>query len=212
VHHGSDAREEIMDAHTNSYITGDPAFAVDRRGVIVLWNEAAEDKLGYPASEALGKKCWRLLSGKDIYGNRYCCRHCALREMAFRHEPVNSFQSTFQTASDQDDPFSVSCLAVTNGTGAEMLLHICRPDCIHVENSDGQTTTQPPPTRHLDTLSHRELEVLKLLAARYSTQKIADTLSISIRTVRTHIQHLMYKLRVHKRKEAIKLGKQLKLI
>ena len=203
-----------MDAQTNSYITGDPAFAVDRRGVIVLWNTSAEDKLGYPASEALGRKCWRLLSGKDIYGNRYCCRHCALREMAFRHEPVHSFQSTFQTASDQDDPFSVSCLTIASDPGDEMLLHICRPVSKLAKNGSGRSKTRIPggKSEHLDTLSHRELEVLKLLAAKSSTQQIADSLSISIRTVRTHIQHLMYKLQVHKRKEAIQLGKQLHLI
>jgi DNA-binding NarL/FixJ family response regulator len=30
--------------------------------------------------------------------------------------------------------------------------------------------------------------------------------------VRTHIQHLMYKLHVHKRAEAVKVGRKLELI
>ena len=51
-----------------------------------------------------------------------------------------------------------------------------------------------------------------LLADRVRTKDIATTLNISIRTVRTHIQHLLYKLQVHKRSEAIQVGKRLKLI
>ena len=95
-------------------------------------------------------------------------------------------------------------------------MHIC-----HQENISTQPAIRQMPARlperapdkiHLGTLSPRELEVLVLLAANMSTQDIATALSISIRTVRTHIQHLMYKLQVHKRIEAIQVGKRLKLI
>ena len=64
----------------------------------------------------------------------------------------------------------------------------------------------------MDALSQREIEILTLLTEGVSTRDIASTLSISIRTVRTHIQHLMYKLRVHKRQEAVLKGKRLKLV
>jgi len=201
-----------VDTQNGNYVTGDPAFAVDRRGVVVLWNEAAETAFGHPDSEALGKKCWRLLSGKDTYGNRYCCRHCPIREMAFRNEPVNSFQSFYRTASGQNRLFAVSCLTIFAEPDDKMLLHICRAEDTH-EVAGAKPV--PPRTRasnHLGTLSQREIEVLRLLAAEMSTQDIATSLSISIRTVRTHIQHVMYKLQVHKRIEAIQVGKRLKLI
>ena len=211
-HHNSEAYEETVDTQTNSYVTGDPAFAVDQRGLVVLWNEAAEDSFGYTAPQALGRKCWRLLSGKDTFGNRYCCRHCPIREMAFRNEPVNSFQSVYKTSGDEANLFAVSCLTISDQLGQKVLLHICRPEQHLPGTNSTPIPPNPPAKKHPDTLSQREIEVLKLLSEKMSTQDIAETLSISIRTVRTHIQHLMYKLQVHKRIEAIKVGKQLNLI
>jgi DNA-binding CsgD family transcriptional regulator len=210
--HGLSAWEGTVDTQTNNYVTGDPAFAVDRRGLIVLWNEAAEKTLGHPGSKALGQKCWKLLSGEDTYGNRYCCRHCPIRDMAFRNEPVNSFQSTYKTASNQSRQFNVSCVTVFDKPGNEILLHICRPEDASIERGKSNGAARTPASNHPGTLSQREIEVLALLADKTSTQNIATTMSISIRTVRTHIQHLMYKLQVHKRREAVQVGKRLKLI
>ena len=201
-----------MDIQTDNYITGDPAFAVDRRGVIVLWNKAAEESLGYQAPEALGKKCWKLLSGKDTYGNRYCCRHCPIREMAFKKEPINNFNFTCKITSDKSIDYSVSCLTVFDEPDSGMLLHICHPENQSLETGNHQTPARTPASISLGTLSQREIEVLALLADKTSTREIASTLSISIRTVRTHIQHLMYKLQVHKRLDAIEVGKRYKLI
>lgn len=197
-----------MKIQADHYITGDPAFAVDRNGLVVLWNEAAEHTFGYPGAEALGKKCWELLCGHDINGNRYCFEHCPLIEMAFLHEPVHSFHTSFGTASHQQKPFSVSCLTVFDKPGDEMLLHICHPENTSAEKDDNKN---PLKTRQ-NNLSRREIEVLALLAKSVSTWEIASRLSISARTVRTHIQHLMYKLRVHKRSDAILAGKRLRLI
>ncbi len=201
-----------MGIQTNNFVTGDPAFAVDRQGVIVIWNEAAEKALGHPASDALGAKCWRLLSGEDTYGNRYCCRHCAIREMAFNHKPVNRFEFTCRTATNQSRHFAVSCLTVFNKPGNDILLHICHPKDLSRKVGDKQATTRTPADHQTGYLSERELEVLTLLAAKTSTQNIASKLSISIRTVRTHIQHVMYKLQVHKRRDAVRMGKRLRLI
>jgi len=199
-----------VDIQTDNYITGSTTFAVDKRGEIVFWNAAAEESLGYPASEALGKKCWKLLNGKDHYGNRYCCRHCPVRGMAFRREPVNSFQFACIAASGKLISFGVNCLTVFDKPDNGMLLHICCPENQPLETGDEQSPIRT--NSSLGTLSERELEVLALLADKTSTQDIATTLSISIRTVRTHIQHVMYKLQVHKRFQAVEVGKRLKLI
>ena len=197
-----------MNIQTDHYITGDPAFAVDRSGMVVLWNDAAEQVFGHPATHALGKKCWELMCGHDVNGNRYCFQNCPLLEMAFLHEPVNAFHTSFDTASNQQKPFSVSCLTVFNQPGDEMLVHICHPEKQAKTNGQAHTPVAGPP----DKLSHRETEVLALLAENVSTRDIAERLLISTRTVRTHIQHVMYKLRVHKRQDAIQSGKRLRLI
>ena len=197
-----------MNIQADHYITGDPAFAVDRHGSIVLWNDAAEQTFGYPNTNALGKKCWELMCGNDVNGNRYCFEHCPLIEMAFLHEPVHAFHTSFENASHQQNPFSVSCLTVFNDPGDEMLLHICHPEKAPPGETGGQALLNTQP----DKLSQREIEILALLAEKVKTHEIADKLSISIRTVRTHVQHLMYKLRVHKRCDAILAAKRLNLI
>jgi len=203
-----DVRAGTLDSQANHFITGDPAFAVDRHGDIVLWNEAAEKSFGIPEAKALGKKCWNLLSGEDAFGNRYCCRHCPIREMGARHEPVHSFHSTFKGASGEPEQFAVSCITIYDEPGSEMLLHICHPEDHPIMPELNQVIA----SSNLGELSEREHEILALLADKVSTKDIATTLDISIRTVRTHIQHVMYKLQVHKRSEAVKEGKRLKLI
>jgi DNA-binding CsgD family transcriptional regulator len=49
-------------------------------------------------------------------------------------------------------------------------------------------------TANVESLSHRELEVLTLAARGLSNREIADVLFISDRTVQTHIEHTLVKL------------------
>jgi two-component system nitrate/nitrite response regulator NarL len=51
-------------------------------------------------------------------------------------------------------------------------------------------------------LTQREIEVLQQLAEGASSQEIAERLSISPNTVRTHVQGILSKLQVHSRLEA----------
>jgi two-component system response regulator NreC len=48
-----------------------------------------------------------------------------------------------------------------------------------------------------DTLTHREREILKLIAEGYKNKKIADLLCISVKTVEKHRANLMQKLDLH---------------
>lgn len=57
----------------------------------------------------------------------------------------------------------------------------------------------------LNGLSQREVEILGLLAAGHAYKQIADELSISINTIRTHIKRVYEKLHVHSRTEAVRL-------
>ena len=66
---------------------------------------------------------------------------------------------------------------------------------------DVRTIHQNP----LSSLTHRELEVLSLLAAGQSNKQIAETQSVSPNTVKFHIRNLFEKLGVHSRSQAIAL-------
>jgi DNA-binding NarL/FixJ family response regulator len=53
--------------------------------------------------------------------------------------------------------------------------------------------------RPIDTLSPRELEVLRLLALGNTNHEIADALVVSVKTVETHRAHIMSKLKADSR-------------
>ena len=57
----------------------------------------------------------------------------------------------------------------------------------------------------LSNLTHRELEVLSLLAAGQSNKQIAATQSVSLNTVKFHVRNLFEKLGVHSRSQAVAL-------
>jgi DNA-binding CsgD family transcriptional regulator len=201
---------------TTNFETVDAAFAVDRGGVIVLWNSSAEKMFDYSATQALGQRCWELLRGKDTYDNQYCCKFCPLREMAFHHEPVNEFHASFKSGSKERKQYSINCLTIFDSPENEQLLHICRPDMETPEVGDDIAANIPsniPPINSPGVaLSQRETEVLKLLADGESTRKIAAIMDIKASTVRIHIGHVLLKLNVHKRREAVRQGRQLGLI
>jgi DNA-binding NarL/FixJ family response regulator len=59
-------------------------------------------------------------------------------------------------------------------------------------------------------LTPREWEVLDLLTGGASTQEISSELVISLDTVQSHIKHILRKLRVHSRAEAIAKAHELR--
>lgn len=61
-------------------------------------------------------------------------------------------------------------------------------------------------------ITPRELEVLQLIAEGLSTRQMADRLSVSDNTVKTHCSRLFDKLGVNRRTQAVQAGKQLGLL
>ena len=139
-----------MPSQISHFESGDPVFAVDREGVIVLWNQAAENTLGYTSATALGQQCWKLLCGHDTYDNQYCRKRCTVREMALEHKLVNGFKVNYKTASEEMKRFEVSCLTVYDDPGNELMLHLCRPEKRRASESHTghQTMTGPDADRH----------------------------------------------------------------
>jgi len=55
-------------------------------------------------------------------------------------------------------------------------------------------------------LRPREIEVLGLVAEGFANKEIARRLSVSLNTVRNHVQSILYKLNAHSKLEAVATG------
>jgi NarL family two-component system response regulator LiaR len=72
-----------------------------------------------------------------------------------------------------------------------------------------ETGQEPPPGRDLTS---REREVLALLVEGLTNREIAARLTVSLSTARAHVSHILSKLDVSNRAEAVALALKLKLV
>jgi LuxR family maltose regulon positive regulatory protein len=63
-----------------------------------------------------------------------------------------------------------------------------------------------------ESLSERELEVLRLIAQGASNREIAEQLVVTVGTVKSHVNHILGKLDSHNRTEAVAQARKLGLL
>jgi LuxR family maltose regulon positive regulatory protein len=80
------------------------------------------------------------------------------------------------------------------------------------EQRDVSVLSSPGVKVGQETLSERELEVLRLMAAGASNKEMADQLVVTVGTIKSHINHILGKLDAHNRLEAVAHARELGLI
>ncbi len=86
----------------------------------------------------------------------------------------------------------------------DLYVHPAMTRALFKDISPASPSNDPP----AESLTPREVEVLCLIAQGYSNRQIAETLSISIRTVESHRANLMGKLNLRSRVELVRYAKE----
>jgi LuxR family maltose regulon positive regulatory protein len=81
-----------------------------------------------------------------------------------------------------------------------------------VTQPSSRTTSSGTAASEVTALTASELAVLRLLRSYMSNQDIADTLFLSVNTVKTHLRSVYYKLGVSSRREAVERGVRLRIL
>jgi len=213
---------EVLDVLAQSET---PALATDIGGHIVFWNRAAERLLGRPTNQVLGRRCYDVLGGKDVFGNRFCHENCSVVSMSRKGEPVQGFEIVLGSSPKQEQALNVSILKIP-GSRSELftLVHILQPidragrlaralESMGAQRPGGSqqswepvTTSGPVALPKSPPLTEREKEILRWVAAGLQNKEIAQKLGISLATVRNHIHNILEKLDVHSKLEAVSLA------
>jgi PAS domain S-box-containing protein len=199
----------------------DGAFAVDEELRIHIWNDAAEDILGYENADVVGQKCYQVLKGYDGENRLVCKACCHVAHLALKPLPVSNYDIRVRTSRGDRRWLNMSTITLKIGEEGDkkMIVHLFR-DISHKKDDElllhkileiarryHKIPLEPGSRKDLhqlvEKLTRREREVLALLTRGLTTKEIAETLSISPHTVRNHIQNILDKLEVHSRVEAI---------
>ena len=202
-----------------------PALATDGHGHVVFWNRAAERVLGRTSNQVLGHRCYDVMGGRDVFGNRFCHENCAVLSMTRKGETVRAFEMAVQNGS-RPEQLSVTVMRLP-GSGPEevALVPPYRMQPIDQQGRLARALEQlgareqarfPAPAEpavrgpvalaKAPPLTEREREILRLVSAGLQNKEIAQKLGISLATVRNHVHNILEKLEVHSKLEAVSLA------
>lgn len=195
-----------------------PAFATDSRDRIVFCNDGAARILGRRADELLGRRCYDVVAGRDVFGNRYCYANCPVRAGVQAQEEIAGFDLQVAANGSGSRTVGVTILRIPSlRPDLFTLVHVLRPieegsrlawlmarlkDVPREESVAEPLPCEPAP------LTRREREVLRFVAEGLPNKEIAARLRLSTATVRNHVHHILDKLQVHSKLQAVSLAFQ----
>jgi len=195
------------------------ACGIDRRHRIVYWNDAMAALLGWTSRDALGRNCYDVFAGHDVFGNICCFQDCGVAVaslcgetvapfvMDVRHRDGTPLRLVTRTVAVPSPGAAYRCLVhlFEQGDGAALATILTRLRSVVAPKPE--PPTGPAVERHASvTLTRREHEVLEFIAAGYGSVNIAARLGLSHATVRSHVQRLLQRLEVHSQAEAVSVA------
>jgi DNA-binding CsgD family transcriptional regulator len=197
-----------------------PAFASDSRDRIVFWNQGAAALLGRRSEDALGRRCYEVIGGRDVFGNRFCYANCAVAASLRAGDAVAGFELQMSANGEGGRLAHVTILRVPSirpdlftvvhvlspiepeGRLARALAAAGATPVSHSVPAPVAGSAEPP----VPPLTGREQEILRWVAAGLQNKEIAQKLELSLATVRNHVHNILEKLQVHSKLEAVSLA------
>lgn len=187
----------------------DAVFAVDQQMRVVFWNLTAERVFGVDEREALGRRCDEIVEGFETSGAPLCVPDCRVLGCARRGHAAETYDLVRRSVDGASQWLSVSIVVLRGQRRhSTVTVHLAR-------DVTSRRAVEQRAERMLALLdddeapagaaqiTRREAEVLRLLACGATNKAMAETLGISATTVRNHIEHLLAKLGVHSKLEAV---------
>jgi PAS domain-containing protein len=105
----------------------EPRFAVNGKHRLVAWSKGSESLLGYSAKSILGKHCYQIICGTDVFANRFCDANCPVLNMTRHGERVNSLELNLRTATAKTLRANISIVVSGHTSSKFAIIHILTP-------------------------------------------------------------------------------------
>ena len=216
----------------------DGVSVVDSKHGVIHWNDMAHRLTGLRPNEVLGRFCFDLCAkGNEDNGCGQCRLDCPMFVAIKTGMAIPNFDLRYRNKWGKQVWYNVSTILVRDDIQRVHTAIFHFRDITHqiqaekltsqmfavfrqseywqdagVRNEAPATLSFSAESAKRSTLTRRERDVLAILVTGASTKEIAQGLSISPVTVRNHIQHILEKLGVHSRLEAVVYALEHKLI
>jgi PAS domain S-box-containing protein len=201
------------------YSIKDPLIIMDPNHRILFINENGAAIYNSTKEEATDKICYEVFKQTKEH-----CKNCPVEEVMKSRKSYLTEQSeimpngkkvygevrSYPVFNENNEIIAVSTIAIDiTGKKMKQKKYTSFLSDKIIENTPGNDGVETYSDIRF-SLSNREIEVLRLIAEGFSNPEIADMLSISLNTVKTHITNIFNKLGINDRTlaaiKALKMG------
>lgn len=188
----------------------DAVFGIDAAGTIRFANSSFKRLMGYSDKQLCDSRCAEVLCGTDLHGQAFCGPDCPIRKVVTDQPTTSDFDLVVRRADGDSILVNIGISYISprlRESNAQVDVYFSlrqvNPQRMLQRMAMSPVEEQARSLPRCDQLTPREKEILGLAAKGMNTKQIAQSLSISTQTIRSHFKNIYPKLGVNSRTEAI---------